>query len=440
MPFADQALLLALRGAEQAAVMQAIWVYRHPVDLDGVRRFHQTLGHGLVARLIERSPVPFGRHRWVSVPGPQTALDVGEHPRPREEFYQWADDQVELPLDPERGPGWRMGVQLFTDGTTGISLVISHAVADGGAAVFSILDTISGGEQNLDYPAPHSRPRRRAVIEDLHQTLADLPETARTLVKAAKVAVARRHELVGPKPPVPASAGDERVVLPTAVAAIDIDEWDSRAETLGGNRLSLVAGFAGKLAENLGRTRPEDGAATLMVPVSERFTLEDTGGNMVTIANIRVDPEPVTKDLSGLRTAIKQGLAAARETPDEMVELLPLIPFLPKRAMRAMADMTFGFSSDMPVTCSNLGEVPEYLLLADGTPADSMWFRGVDRNVKRSVLERRGGLLTVISARLADKMLVSVISYQPGAENTIASLREVIGQTLAQFDLSGVIE
>ncbi len=33
---------------------------------------------------------------------------------------------------------------------------------------------------------------------------------------------------------------------------------------------SLVAGFAGKLAQNLGRTRDSDGAVTLMIPVSER--------------------------------------------------------------------------------------------------------------------------------------------------------------------------
>jgi hypothetical protein len=60
--------------------------------------------------------------------------------------------------------------------------------------------------------------------------------------------------------------------------------------------------------------------------------------------------------------------------------------------------------------------------------------------VTRDVLDRRGGLLTVISGRLADKMFVSVISYQPGTANTTAHLREAIGQTLAEFDLTGVIE
>jgi hypothetical protein len=62
VPYADQALLLALRGAGQAAVMQVIWIYRRPVDLDGVRRFHQNFGHGLVGRLIERSPVDRKSH------------------------------------------------------------------------------------------------------------------------------------------------------------------------------------------------------------------------------------------------------------------------------------------------------------------------------------------------------------------------------------------
>ena len=138
VPYADQALLLALRGAGQEAVMQIIWIYEHDLDLDGVRRFHQNFGRGLVGRVIERSPLPFGRHRWVSVPGPQTALDIAEQPRPRDELCDWAHEQVELPLDPEWGPAWRMGVQSFTDGTSAVSLVVSHTVVDGGGVVASV--------------------------------------------------------------------------------------------------------------------------------------------------------------------------------------------------------------------------------------------------------------------------------------------------------------
>lgn len=68
IPYPDQALFLALRGAGQEAVMQGLWIYEHPVDLDGVKRLHRNLFGTLLARRIEPSALPFGRHRWVSQP------------------------------------------------------------------------------------------------------------------------------------------------------------------------------------------------------------------------------------------------------------------------------------------------------------------------------------------------------------------------------------
>jgi hypothetical protein len=442
VPYADQALLLALRGAGHEAVVQVIWTYEHPLDLDGVRRFHQNFGRGLVGRQIERSALPFGRHRWVSVPGPQTGLDIAEQPRPREELWDWAHEQVELPLDPEWGPAWRLGVQSFTDGTSAVSLVISHTVVDGGGVVASIVAAVNGNGKDLGYPSRRSRTRSRALIEDVRQLAADLPEIWRTLVKAAKVATRRKDELVRPSRPasLPTGGGDEHVMTAIATAVIDRDLWDLRAKSLGGNHFSLVAGFAGKLAENLGRTRATDGAATLMIPVSERDHPSETGGNVVTIANVTFDPVPVAKDLSGARAAIKQGLVTARQTPDEMVELLPLIPFLPKRAMGRIADMAFGFSADVPISCSNMGDVPDDALRLDGTVAERVYFAGVDRNLTRDVLEKRHGLMTVASVRVGGNVIVPVIRYQPGEDNSRTHLREVIAQTLEEFDLSGVIE
>lgn len=442
MPYTDQALLLALRGAGQEAVIQIIWGYDHPVDLDRVAHFHQTYGRGLVGRLIERSPVPFGRHRWVAAPGPQTELQIVDRPRPRAEFYDWAHEQVELPLDPEHGPGWRMGVQSFTDGTSAVSLVISHTVADGGAAVASVVAAITGAGRDLDYPPGRSRTRWRAVGEDLRQLAADLPEIGRTLVKAAKVATRRRGELTAPTVAAPPTSvgGAEFVSTATGTAVIDVAQWDARAKDLGGNSFSLVAGYAGKLAENLGRTRAADGAVTLMIPVSEREDMADTGGNMVTIANVTFDPGPVAKDLSGARAAIKQGITTARQQPDEMVELLPLIPFLPRRAMARITDMAFAFAADVPVSCSNMGDLPEEILRLDGSVAERFYFRGVDRNVTRDVLERRNGSLSVLSGRVGGKIIIPAMFYQPGADNSRDHLRKVIAQTLAEFDLTGVIE
>jgi phenylalanyl-tRNA synthetase beta subunit len=76
----------------------------------------------------------------------------------------------------------------------------------------------------------------------------------------------------------------------------------------------------------------------------------------------------------------------------------------------------------------------------DGTDAEYVMLRGVDRHVTRQFLERRGGLLTVLAGRIGGKISITVVAYQPGSANTKPALRELSASTLAEFDLTGVIE
>ena len=126
----DQAFYAGHRAAGQREVMQVVWGYDRAVDLEGLERFHRNLACGLMGRLIERSPLAFGRYRWVSCNQPPE-LDVAPHPRPRAELSDWLDECAQLPIDPEAGPGWRLSVMPFTDGSSAISLVMSHYVVDG---------------------------------------------------------------------------------------------------------------------------------------------------------------------------------------------------------------------------------------------------------------------------------------------------------------------
>src|SRR5689334_601905 len=129
LDLADQAMFLA-EGSPVANLMQCIWVYDRAIDIDGLRRFHRRLARGRLSRRIERSPLPFGRHRWVT-PGEPPGLEIVEKHRPRDEFDAWLREQVDTPLDCERGPGWHLAVLPFTDGGAGVSLVISHCLSDG---------------------------------------------------------------------------------------------------------------------------------------------------------------------------------------------------------------------------------------------------------------------------------------------------------------------
>ena len=61
----DQAFFAAQHASGHQFLIQCVWVYEHAIDFAELRRFHHNLGHGLLGRRIERSPLPFGRHRWV---------------------------------------------------------------------------------------------------------------------------------------------------------------------------------------------------------------------------------------------------------------------------------------------------------------------------------------------------------------------------------------
>src|SRR6201995_2472354 len=96
---------------------QVVWIYNRAIDLDGLRGFHQHLRRGRLSRRVERSPLPFGRHRWVS-PTSQADLEIAA-PRPRDEFDAWLGEQANGPIDPEHGPEWRLAVLPFTEGGAG---------------------------------------------------------------------------------------------------------------------------------------------------------------------------------------------------------------------------------------------------------------------------------------------------------------------------------
>ncbi|MGX9787676.1 hypothetical protein [Mycobacterium sp. MMS18-G62] len=441
LSFTDQLLFLGQRATGQELVMQAVWIYEHAVDFDGLRRFHQNFGYGLFGRRIERSPLPFGRHRWVSSLGPASEMDI-EPVRPRTGLSDWADERAQLPIDPEWGPGWHLGVLPMTDGSTAVSLVLSHCLSDGLGGLQTIVDAVKGNRRDFGFPAPRSRPRMRAVAADLRETAQGVPEIARTLVAGAKLAVRRRREFTrsGTSRPkaIPSEHGDCNVVAPATTIYIDLDDWDKCANSLGGTSYSLVAGLAAKIAERMDRRRVGDGAVTLHVPISDRVP-DDTRANAASLATVVLDPSEVTTDLSGARVVIKQALKDMRESPDETLQLLPLTPFIPKRAVKRGSDVVFGFD-DLPVSCSNLGEVDSVVARADGTDAEYVMLRGVDRHVTRQYLERRGGLLTVLAGRIGGKISITVVAYRPGQENSKHNLRQLAASTLAEFGLTGVIE
>ena len=428
----DHTIFRVERAAGLTNLIQCVWVYNCPVDIDGLRRFHHHLQRGRLSRRIERSPLPFGRHRWVS-PSGQPDLEIVATPRPRAEFDAWLVEQANTPLDAEHGPGWHLAVLPFTDGGAGVSLVASHCLTDGVGLCEAVADAACGYDSAIDWPAAGSRPRWRALREDARQTARDIPSIGRAVAATARF-VRRNGGGAGSAttPSAPATEADEIITLPTATIFVDADEWDARADSLGGTSNTLLAGLAARLAQGVGRLAA-DGSVTLTMPINERAD-GDTRANAITNVDITADPAPATTDLRDIRAAIKQALIRSKEVPDERWTLLPLVPLVPERLGKRWVGAAT--NSAASVGASNLGVVNPAVNRPDGTDADHFVMKSLSSGMTKAMLHQLGGLLSLLSGRGHGRVFVSVVAYQPDRLNSNDDLQQLVSSALSDLSLT----
>jgi diacylglycerol O-acyltransferase len=97
-------------------------------------------------------------------------------------------------------------------------------------------------------------------------------------------------------------------------------------------------------------------------------------------------------------------------------------------------------AADLPVGCSNFGEIDSATAYADGTEADYVTIRMVEQNLTANSPELASGELYMTSGRVCGKFFISFRAYLPGRENTRKSLCELVYRTLDDFELTAVIE
>ena len=436
----DEGMVRSLNATGRMQAIQCVWVYERPIDMEGVRRFHRNFGYGMAGRRIERSPLPFARYRWVSTPGPASPLEVAETPIPREDLNDWIDFRSQIHCDAEDGPGWHIAVQPLSGGATAVCVVGTHCLGDGVGAALAVWAAVIGTKIDIGYPAPFSRRTGKAIVADMRDTVRALPEAGRAAAKLVKLMRAgakdagAQQSKATPKPKF--TGPDAPVVVPWTSVWIEPTLWDERARALGGNTYALLAGIAARLGERMDR-KGADGDVSLLIALADRGD-KDYRANAMSLTSVKIDPTPVAKDLTDARTTVREAIKSGKDTPNPLLDVLPLVPLLPRKAVRLLADSIVG-ANDLPVTCSNVGVMPEELISLDGTPADWSVFRGVDQGLTRRFLELSGGQLVVVSVLVGGKINIGVEAYQPGAENSKARLRELVADTLAEFELTGEI-
>ncbi|AKK27424.1 hypothetical protein [Mycobacterium sp. EPa45] len=439
LAYIDQGSFLGLRALGRGPLAQYSWVYEHPVDLEALRRFHRNLGHGLLGRRIERSPLPFGRDHWVTWRGPAD-LDVAATPRPRADVIDWLDEQIRVPIDPESGPPWRLAMQPLIEGGAAITLIGSHSVCDGLGLTLAVQQAASGETWELGYPEPNARTRGQALREDTVEILRAVPDFAKAVVAAVRLAKNNSAEMTSsagrsaPRVAKPDSA--ELVSVPSTAVSIDEECWQSRMESLGGTSNSLFAAIAAKIGKTFGRV-DENGMVRLQFPVSER-TPGDTRANALSGMTVIVDPTDVTTSVRGVRAELKKTLSALSETSFELLGPVALAPLIPLGLARRLEGMALGAGA--PVGCSNLGKLDAMVNRPDGTDAEFIILRQVESRITADILDRLGGTLFLASGQVNGKVSITVSAWRPGGPNTREQLRASVRQVLDEFGLTATIE
>ncbi len=436
LAYIDQGSFLGLRALGRGPHQQYVWLYDHDIDIDGLRLFHENLGYTLLGRRIERSALPFGRHRWVAAPH-QADLDIAPHPRPRSELRQWLLEQSVIPVDPEFGPSWRMAMVPFTEGGGAVMMMISHSVADGSAIFASVVDAAGGRKRDFGYPRPGARTRGAAIREDLRATVAALPDAAKAVGAAIRVARKDNADIKTSSQRAttrPVRSAEGAITAPAITALVDIEDWDRKAKELGGTSNVLLSGVAAVLGKYRGRS-DADGMVTLNFPVSDRGE-GDTRANALGAVSVKVDPAQAVSTLTKVRADIKASLSGTEDDNKDLFAALALAPFMPKRLVRRLEGMALG--AGYPVGCTNMGDVPPVLLRLDGTEASLFFARSpIEWPVTPQILDKMGGLLVIGSARVSGKVILAVSGWQVGGANTEAELAEGVLRALADFDLTG---
>jgi hypothetical protein len=442
----DQLAYELFRATDRSQLIQCLWLYDRDVNLAALARTNERLAALSFNRLIEPSPLPWGRPRWVRPAGGSVPVHNSHDVLPRSRLLHWANQHARMPIEPVAGPAWRMAVQRFDDGVTAVSGVGSHLVIDGKGALLALEAAAIGTDVPSSYLVQGKRGRLTGYVSDARQILADAP---RTVAALARIARASRSRPAGSMRWRPASTAADAcrdrpaaVELPAIALTIESRVWDACARRLGGRANTLVAGFVASLAARLGRSRPSDGAISLLFPIDRRRGLDDERALAIELRTMTVSPANLATNLRPLDAPLKALLRGARENrTDALAPLLPAIAWMPRTIATALVNRLFTYADELPVSCSNLGTLPEGLARIDGAPCERILTRAVDVNVMRRDLERSHGHLVVVASRYNETVSLCIEAYQlEPTPTTTDELRLVASRTLADFGLDAVIE
>jgi hypothetical protein len=409
LTYDDDLFLRAGRLLGIPVVNQSVWRFNEPLRRDAVDDLARALAVGRLGRLVVRSGIPAARDRWV--PAPAVTPVVHSAPVQPAEILDWAEEQADVDLDPELGPPWQLAYADTTHGGSVLSLVVSHAVGDGGAHVSSIVEAARGTSPGR---LPIDGPVQTRLRDDLQDAVGQISRAARGVRQALR---ARDNTSVpqGTQASTVRNGGqsssDAPYHPPLVVVEWDARAWDAVAAERGGSANALLIAVAVEILLEVGRVRA-DAPVKVSLPVSARGE-SDLRANATTGVSIAVRPDTDGRvtDFDTIRSSSREAFATVG-TPGNapaVRALEPLVQLLPDFLVAKLAR-----NSPVPLClCSNLGALPEDFTTPVGIPATSVMMRSMTRFVTRPMLRARGGGISTWLARTGDTGTLAVLGLDP---------------------------
>lgn len=431
--YADQASFVGLRALGHQPVMHFTWIYPNLLDEERVNQFNENLAKGILGRVLQRSPWPWGRHRWVARRAP-AEVTWFRRPIAVESLMERRIQLVDLTIDPEQGPAWRLVVQWLHGGGCALSLLVSHTIADVKAATQAIADALAGKHLQRSFPSPSSRFTPRRMARDIWESVKELPVLWTALAALYRHSRSTANVLGSASPKRIEQVRSQPIMLvPLVEVVMDANLCKERANELAINSNMLLAVLTVRLALRAGRVDTE-GRVKLVLPVSERQPT-DRRGNALRSISVMVDPIACLANPRMLQDQIRASLAQLRQKEDDMSLMLPLVPYVPLGLVRRLEHQALG--GEWPVGCSLVGQLP--LELQHPLSEASSFRLSAIESFTKSQLEQLGGILLLLCTRLGGKEIISVFGYLPNVIHTRDELAPFVQQALSDLGLNACI-
>ncbi|UGT55574.1 hypothetical protein [Nocardia asteroides] len=359
---ADDDLFFKLHSLyPNALVNQLAYRFDERLDPDLLRRWHEHLATGFIARRVRTTRFPIARAHWEpateSMPLIWSETELAD-----EDVLSWFLARAAVEFDPERGLVWQLAGAHTASGGTVVTLVASHVVCDGGGMMHAIVDSLDRLHRGEAPDRGTSAGRLVGPVAGAGRFAADLADARGQLRAVARgVRAARRARGVSeparnPRPAEPRLAHAETWQAAETIVQLDLADWDAVAAAHGGTTNGLLIGVAVGLLGRSGRVA--DGAEVRVdIPHSMRVA-DDPRANATTGLPIAVTYRAGRRaDLPAIRAALKAAGLAYRDpaTIPPIQHLQPVQMLLPRAVLHR-----FARTAKAPeCLCTNMGRTAQ---------------------------------------------------------------------------------